>query len=89
MKNSKKTILAIALLLLAGCEQAPTPEPTWVYDQCARREMMKECLGAVPAGPKATQYNDWAEVVEECATTAARQSVRSAITSVKPECRGN
>lgn len=68
---------AIALLiagLLAGCEQKPTY--TWEPDQTVRAERFDTCLRLLPAGPQATKYNDWAEVVEACADAAYRQSVR-------------
>lgn len=29
-------------------------------------------MEALPAGPQATRYNDWAEVVAECRVTAYR-----------------
>lgn len=80
------SVIALALALLAGCVPK-TPPKTWTYDQCVRADLFQACLRAVPAGPTATKYNDWDEVVEQCADAAGAQSVRKAGT-VKPECDG-
>lgn len=78
-------LIAVALLLTA-CDNM---QPTWGYDQCARRAMMTECLAAVPTGPQYAQYNDWAEVVSACADTARAQAKRAHAENIKPECRGS
>lgn len=75
------TIILVGLMLV-GCWEV---EPE-VHDQCMRREIFKECLAALPAGPKQTQYNDWAEVVRECETAAYYQSYRTK-RFVSEECR--
>lgn len=69
--------------ILCGCE--PLPAPTTAIDQCMRHEIFKQCMNLLPAGPQATKYNDWDEVVAECDTTAYRQSERL-IKYIKPEC---
>lgn len=80
-------ILSCNLLVLAACtDVAPPPAERAVYDQCLRAELFQECLKALPAGPLATKYNDWDEVVSECRTTAKNLSLRKAKT-VKEECR--
>ena len=67
-----KAIVATALVaVLTAC--APM-YPEYVPDQTLRREIFKECMAALPEGPKSTQYNDWDEVVEECDSVAYRQS---------------
>ncbi len=61
-------------------EQASDP------DQCLRVELFERCMKSLPAGPKQTQYNDWAEVVSECQSASYYQSMRSQ-KHIKPECR--
>ena len=56
-------------------------------DQCIRREVFKECMKSLPAGPASTRYNDWDEVVKACEETAYYQSVRPT-SVIKEECRG-
>jgi len=80
------SMITLVLVLLAGCVKEPPPK-TWTYDQCVRASLFQACLQALPAGPAATKYNDWDEVVEQCEDAASAQSVRKAGT-VKPECDG-
>lgn len=85
-RRIKRKIKMLAVLLaLAGCQDASVPIGS-VPDQCLRREIFKECMAALPAGPVATKYNDWDDVVKECESAAYYQSRRSADT-IKPECR--
>lgn len=77
-------LAAVAAALLTGCAQE-TIDPVRP-DQCLRREMFKECMTLLPEGPRATEYNDWDEVVEACNGTAYYQSLRLNST-IKPECR--
>lgn len=77
-------LMALLALLCVGC--APPPERTSFSDQCLRREIFQQCLAAVPPGPAAPKYNDWAEVIDECETAAFRQSYRE-VKHIKPECR--
>ena len=56
------------------------------HDQCLRQELFKECMAALPAGPVATKYNDWDEVVRACEGQALDASLRL-IQFIKPECR--
>lgn len=71
--------LGVVVVLMAGC--VPT-QP----DQCLRAELFDRCMKALPAGPAATKYNDWDEVVAECDDAAYRQSLRTT-DSIKQECR--
>lgn len=78
-----KSLIIIGLvILLAGCEQPAYP----VANQCIRAELFKQCMAILPVGPVATHYNDWSEVVSECGSEAARQSMRKA-EAVPMECR--
>ena len=86
MIKLRVTLPALAFALLSGCVPEPAPK-TWTIDQCKRAELFQACLHALPAGPAATKYTDWDEVVEKCADAAKYQSVRKAGT-VKPECDG-
>ena len=66
---------------LGGCANADPQNP----DQCMRREIFMQCMAALPAGPKATVYNDWDEVVAQCDSVAHYQSLRRN-SQIKPEC---
>jgi hypothetical protein len=72
--------LVLSTLLLVGCEEPARP------DQCMRREIFQQCMKALPAGPQATKYNDWDEVVSQCESVAYHQSLRKS-DSIKPECK--
>lgn len=63
-----KTIFIICFLLMAGCEHY---EP----DNEVRHKYFIECLEKAPAGPVSTKYNDWSEVVSECAQASYYQSM--------------
>lgn len=75
-------ILLVFALLTAGCDKSDDIEP----DQCMRREIFRECMGMLPAGPVRTHYNDWSEVVDECESAAYFQSLRQ-VRNIKAECR--
>lgn len=79
-------VVCATLLALAGCSKGGGFAPQQGYDQCLRREIMKECMAALPAGPVSTKYNDWDEVVAECGTQAGRLSWRK-LENVKAECQ--
>jgi hypothetical protein len=78
MIHPGKVALISISLLLCGCEYPKA-------DQCLRREIFQTCMHSLPAGPQSTQYNDWDEVVEACASTAYHQSLRVP-NLIKPEC---
>lgn len=85
--NTKRTALIGASILtavLGGCGE-PSPN-SMMRDQCKRQQIFLQCMAALPEGPKATMYNDWAEVVEACESAAAYQALRPA-GAIKPECR--
>ena len=67
---------------LGGCSGVGPPTP----DQCMRREIFMQCMNALPAGPTATMYNDWDEVVQQCDSVAHYQSLRRK-SQIKPECQ--
>lgn len=77
-------ILAIAglALTLVACNDPPPSQ----VNQCLRAEVFKQCMAILPAGPLATKYNDWDEVVSECGSQAYYQSVRKTET-IPVECR--
>lgn len=77
-----KKMIVVVLFMLAGCDEVDPAAP----DQCLRREIFRECLQTVPAGPQRTVTNDWAEVIDECQSAAYYQSLRSA-SRIKPECK--
>ena len=68
----KKTlIVALIALLCSGCS---LDIESWETDQELRREIFKECMQLLPAGPQETKYNDWDEVVIKCDRVAYYQS---------------
>lgn len=90
---SKHIVLLAACAAIAGCSYWDNPQPKpkepetrMVPDQCLRREIFMQCLQSLPAGPAATKYNDWDEVVGSCGNAAYYQSLRQE-QHVKPECR--
>jgi hypothetical protein len=70
----KYTILGALLFLLAGCDMFEAP--VWEHDYKLRQEMFFRCLKEVPAGPQASHYNDWDEVVSACGSQADWMSKR-------------
>jgi len=77
--------LAICLIfLLSACSSGPLERTD--NDQCLRAELFTNCLKSLPAGPTATKYNDWDEVVEACGSVAYYQSLRL-VSNIKKECR--
>ena len=77
-----KYVLILTVLVLAGC----APSDPQSYDQCMRREIFMQCMQALPAGPLATKYNDWDEVVSECGSQAVYLSMRRQ-SRIPVECR--
>jgi hypothetical protein len=80
-----KYVAALVLIFTASCGSLNEEKP--IYDQCLRTQLFNECLERLPPGPQTVEYNDWSEVVDSCANTAATRSVRLKHL-VKPECRG-
>ncbi len=91
--------LAFSLLFLTGCNTHTDANGVTTMsvseidkgekssiDQCLRAILFQQCLKALPAGPLATKYNDWDEVVKECANVARFQSARK-LKNIKEECR--
>lgn len=77
--------VSVILLAFTGCAKVPV-EPIDGIDQCIRERLFKECMSSLPVGPTHTQYNDWDEVVDSCASYAYRTSVRK-YSSIPLECR--
>lgn len=84
----KKLALLFSVLVLTACGDKPVYESKNVVDQCLRNKLFEQCLKVVPAGPLATKYNDWDEVIETCGVEAYRQSLRHR-EFVKPECKAD
>jgi hypothetical protein len=70
----KILFVALIALLCAGCNFESVAPEKWETDQKLRREIFKECMKLLPAGPQETKYNDWDEVVAECDNVAYYQS---------------
>lgn len=77
-----KIVLVVLCLALTGCGKAAGDR---VVDQCLRIQLAQQCLANLPAGPVATHYNDWDDVITECNRGALHQSIRNR-QYVKPEC---
>jgi hypothetical protein len=72
-----KKLILLTVLLLAACSKDDNPFiDERVANQCLRRELFNECMKSLPAGPLATKYNDWDEVVAECGSQAYYMSHR-------------
>jgi hypothetical protein len=71
-----KKLILLSLLLLAACHDDKPFIDERVANQCLRRELFNECMKMLPAGPVATKYNDWDEVVAECGSQAYYMSHR-------------
>jgi hypothetical protein len=80
---SKIALVVCSATLLAACEPGPNDATP---DQCLRAELFQQCMKALPAGPQATKYNDWDEVIVSCERVAFYQSLRPRNT-VSAECR--
>ena len=76
-----KTAILLVAALLSGCN-----EDQQQADQCMRTKLFESCMRSLPAGPVSTQYNDWAEGIDECESAAYYQSIRRE-SQIKLECR--
>lgn len=63
----KYVLTLVITLILVGCVGNI---PEYHQDIKLRQEIFFRCLSALPAGPQATKYNDWDEVVNECGQQA-------------------
>ena len=94
-----KLALIVVVIALAGCTAKTNadgtttlttanidPEDKASNDQCLRAKLFEQCLKALPAGPQATKYNDWDEVVHQCELASYRHSFRK-MRYIKQECR--
>jgi hypothetical protein len=84
MKTLKNLKILIGLILITSCK----PEDRTIQDRCLQREIFKECMNSLPAGPVSTHYNDWDEVVKACENVAWSHS-RIKRSVVKIECQGD
>ena len=81
----KKLLVIMIVLLLSACGDKPVMQNSHALDQCMRTVLFQQCMKLLPAGPMATKYNDWDEVVSECNSTARSQSIRKR-EYIKQEC---
>ena len=79
-------LCAFLVVILSGC--GPKPEDFQQPNQCIRAELFKSCMSVLPAGPVATHYNDWAEVVQKCENSSYYQSLRVK-RNIPQECRAH
>ena len=84
----KKLLLVFAVVTLTACgdKEVAIMKNRYIPDQCLRAVIFEKCMRVLPAGPVATQYNDWDEVVSECGRQSYYQSIRNR-EFVKPECQ--
>ena len=84
----KKLLLVFAVVTLTACgdKEVSIMKNRYIPDQCLRAVIFEKCMRVLPAGPVATQYNDWDEVVSECGRQSYYQSIRNR-EFVKPECQ--
>lgn len=90
-----KYIILLLAITLTACGKhasdttafASDPGDVIVVNSCLHRELFNECMKALPAGPVATKYNDWDEVVAEC-RQGSRYLAKRARRHVPSECEG-
>lgn len=95
MEIDMKYIVLLLALTLAACGKhssettgyASNVDDVIINDMCLQREIFNECMKNLPAGPVATKYNDWDEVVSECRHSAYYLAKRRRGV-VKSECEG-
>ena len=98
-KEALKLALIAVAIVLTGCNAKTNADGTTTFtsakidpedkasnDQCLRAKLFEQCLKSLPAGPQATKYNDWDEVVNQCEIAAYRHSFRK-MRYIKEECR--
>lgn len=66
----KILLLIMAMLALTACGN----DRSYHINQEKRVVLFQQCLKTLPAGPIATHYNDWSEVVDACEGFATRAS---------------
>jgi hypothetical protein len=76
----RAVIVVSVALALSACE------PNYADDKCLRQKLFAECMKMLPAGPTATHYNHWGEVVEACDVASRNQSWKM-VENIKRECR--
>lgn len=94
-----KILLLLLTVVIAGCNSHTdgngithigvgniNKEELPAVDQCMRANLFQQCMKALPAGPAATKYNDWDEVVHACSSTSRNMSLRK-LKTIKEECR--
>lgn len=94
MRN--KLLIIASILALAACGKHSSETTAYASDvdevvitnMCLQRELFNECMKNLPAGPQATKYNDWDEVVSECRHTAYYLAKRKRRV-VPDECQGS
>lgn len=69
MSSLKLTIVLFGAVILSGCNKTTEPPPPPLSGPL-RVALVRDCMAHLPAGPVATQYNDWDEVVAQCDNTA-------------------
>lgn len=85
-----KFFLLLITSLLSACgdgEEVYIMKNRHIADQCMRVKLFENCMKSLPAGPVATAYNDWDEVVSECNRISFYSSMRNR-EFIKPECQG-
>lgn len=86
----KRLLLVLSVLTLTACndgKEVYIMKDRYIADQCMRSKVFEQCMKSLPAGPLASKYNDWDEVVSECGRQAYYQSIRDR-QFIKPECQG-
>jgi hypothetical protein len=70
LKTGALLLLVGSMGLLAACGPALPPQPKYALDKKVQQDLFFRCLKSLPAGPIASKYNDWDEVVSECGSQA-------------------
>lgn len=65
----------VAGILVWGMYYSERDDVKRTTDRCEQQVLFERCLARIPKGPNSTVYNDWAEVIDEC-RSSAQQAAR-------------
>lgn len=64
----------IAAVSVGGAYYSERDDVKRVSDRCEKQVLFERCLARIPKGPNSTVYNDWAEVIDECQSSATKNA---------------
>ena len=70
----KRLVVTICLLASVATSLSGCSKPDAAERGLLRAKLAERCMQNILAGPQATRYNDWDEVVSECSEQAYSQA---------------